>query len=143
MNQGIEPGGIERAAEQGLAGFEAQQFPDPAPAMPPTPIGPQIQPAIPGIPPNGLFSRPHFMEGGRPVAYDRMSWWNGVMWVPGRPPGASNANQASTPGTPIFSSPAAPLALFLIALAIMAVIAYIGWSALQSMPTLGPGPALP
>jgi hypothetical protein len=143
MNQGIEPGGIERAAEQGLAGFEAQQFPDPAPAMPPTPIGPQIQPAIPGIPPNGLFSRPHFMEGGRPVAYDRMSWWNGVRWVPGRPSGASNANQASTPGTPIFSSPAAPLALFLIALAIMAVIAYIGWSALQSMPTLGPGPALP
>jgi hypothetical protein len=138
MNQGIEPGGIERAAEQGIAGFEAQQFPDPAPAMPPTAIGPQIQPAIPGIPPNGLFSRPHFMEGGRPVAYDRMSWWNGVMWVPGRPPGASNANQASTAG-----GPATQLALLLVALAIMAVIAFIGWSALQSMSSQGPGPLLP
>jgi hypothetical protein len=143
MNQGIEPSGIERAAEQGIAGFEAQQFPDPAPAMPPTPIGPQIRPEIPGISPNGLFTRPHFMEGGWPVASDRMSWWNGVMWVPGRPPGPSNANQASTPGTPIYPSPAAPLALFLVALAIMAVLAYIGWSALQSMPTLGPGPPLP
>jgi hypothetical protein len=134
MNQGIEPSGIERAAEQGIAGFEAQEFPEPAPAMPPTPVGPQI----PGISPNGLFTRPHFMEGGWPVAYDRMSWWNGVMWVPGRPPGASNANQASTAGMP-----AAPLALFLVALAIMAAIAYIAWSALQSMPTIGPGPSLP
>ena len=139
MNQGIEPSGIERAAEQGIAGFEAQQFPDPAPAMPPAPIGPQIQPEIPGISPNGLFARPHFMEGGWPVSYDRMSWWNGAMWVPGRPP----ASQADPIGTPIFPSPAAPLALFLVALAIMAVLAYIGWSALQSMPTVGPGPPLP
>jgi hypothetical protein len=143
VDERIEPSGIERAAEQGIAGFEAQQFPEPAPAMPPTPIGPQIQPEIPGISPNGLFNRPHFMEGGRPVATDRMSWWNGVMWVAGPPPGPSNASQATTPGTPSFSSPGAPLALFLVALAIMAVLAFIGWSALQSMPTVGPGPPLP
>jgi hypothetical protein len=97
-----------------------------------------MQPPIPGVPPNGLFSRPHFMEAGRPVATDRMSWWNGVMWVPGPPPRPSNANQATNPG-----ASAAPLALFLVALAIMAVLAYIGWSALQSMPTLGPGPPVP
>ena len=55
------------------------------------------------------------MEGGWPVAFDRMSWWNGVTWVPGRPPGAANANQATTPGAPGFPSPTAPLALFLVA----------------------------
>lgn len=130
--------GIEQAAEQGVAAFEAQQFPDPVPAMPPTPIGPPTQSAIPGMSPNDLFSRPHFMEGGWNVSADRMSWWNGVMWIPGRPPRSPNADVAGAGDQPIFASPAAPLVLFLVALAIVAVIAYFFLSAMQSGQTLTP-----
>jgi hypothetical protein len=143
VDDGTEPGGIERAAQQGIEAFQNEQFPDPAPAMPPTPIGPQIQPEIPGMSPNGLFTRPHFMEGGWPVAFDRMSWWNGVMWVPGRPPGSSHAGDATTPDPGSSPSTATPLILFVVGLAAMAVIAFIAWQAFQAMPTLGPGPALP
>jgi len=135
MNRGIEPSGVERAAQQGIAGFEAQQFPDPAPAMPPTPIGPQIRPEIPGMSPNGLFTRPHFMEGGWPVASDRMSWWNGVTWIPGRPPGSSHTGDATTPDPRSSPSTATPLILFVVGLAATAVIAFIAWQAFQAMPT--------
>jgi hypothetical protein len=140
VDDGSQPSGIERAAQQGIDAFEAQQFPDPVPALPPAPIGPSIQPGIPGTEPNGLFSRPHFMEGGWYVTGDRMSWWNGMMWIPGRPPGSSDADNATTPGSPTSPSAVPPLVLFLLGLAGMAVIAFIAWNAFQTMPTLGPTP---
>ena len=144
MDDGNEPSGIERAAQQGIAGFEAQQFPDPLPAPPPAPIGPPIQPGIIAAPsPNDLFTRPFVMQGAFYVTPDRRSWWNGVMWVPGRPPGSPPADEVSRPGVPASPYAGAPIVVFLIALAAMAVIAFIAWSAFQAMPTLGPGPPLP
>lgn len=141
MDDGGGPSGIERAAQQGIEGFEAQQFPNPMPAPPLAPIGPQIQPGILGAPQaNDLFSRPHFMQGGFYVTADRMSWWNGVMWIPGRPPGSSHADDATTPGVPVSPSAVTPLVAILVGLAGMAAIAFFAWFAMQSMPTLTPGP---
>jgi hypothetical protein len=138
MDDPGQPSGIERAAQQGVDAFEAQQFPDLVPAPPFAPIGPTFQPGIPGIPPNDLFSRPHFMEGGWYVTGDRMSWWNGVMWVPGRPPGSSHAGDTTTPGSPTSPSAVGPLVGLLVGLAAMAMIAFIAWQAFHSMPTLTP-----
>ena len=77
------------------------------------------------------------MAGAWYVSADRGSWWNGVMWVPGRPPGSSdNADDATTPGVPASGSAAAPLILFLIGLAVMAGILFIAWQAFQAMPNL-------
>jgi hypothetical protein len=133
------PSGIERAAKQGIDAFEAQQFPDPMPAPPTMAIGPSTEPGIPGAPsPNDLFTRPFVNEGGWNVTPDHRSWWNGMMWLPGRPPGSSATDDLSRPGVPGSPYAGAPLVVFLVALAAMAVIAIIAWQAFQAMPTLGP-----
>jgi hypothetical protein len=137
VDDGGPTGGIERAAQQGIDAFEAQQFPDPMPATSAAPIGPPTQPEIPGMSQNELFSRPHFMEGGWNVSADRMSWWNGVMWVPGRPPGSPAADDAETPGSSTSPWAGAQVIVFVVGLATMAVIAYIAWQAFQAMPTAG------
>jgi len=132
-----QPSGIERAAEQGSDAFQAQQFPGPVPDPMPTGIGPPIEPGMPQLPANDLFSRPHVMEGAWYVSADRGSWWNGVMWVPGRPPGSStDGGDATAPGVPDSGSAAAPLILFLIGLAVMGAILFMAWQAFQAMPNL-------
>jgi hypothetical protein len=139
VDEGSEPSGIERAAQQGIGAFQAEQFTDPVPAVPPAPIGPPIGSVIDN-PANALFTRPHFMEGAWFVSTDRMSWWNGTTWVPGRPPASSHAGNATTPDPPGSTSAATPLILFVAGLAAMAAIAFIAWQAFQAMPTLTPTP---
>jgi hypothetical protein len=139
VDDGTQPGGIERAAEQGIDAFEAQQFPDPMPAASAR-TGPLFPPGILAAPPpNDLFTRPFVMQGAFYVTPDRRSWWNGVMWVPGRPPGSSAAGEATTPDVSTSPSGAAPLVVFLVGLAVMAAIAFIAWQAFQAMPNLTPG----
>jgi hypothetical protein len=141
MDDPSQPSGIERAAQQGIDAFEAQQFPDPVAAPPPTAVRPPAQMGILGTPsPNDLFTRPFVTQGGWYVTPDHSSWWNGVMWVPGRPPGSPGADDASGPGVPASPYAGAPIVVFLVALAAMAVIAFIAWNAFQSMPTLTPMP---
>ena len=141
MDDGGPSSGIERAAQQGTDAFEAQRLPDPMPAAPPMPIGPPTQTGIPGGPsPNDLFSRPFVMQGGWHVSPDHTSWWDGIAWVPGRPPGSSAVDDAETPGSPMAGAQAIGI---VVALAGLAVIAFIAWQAFQAMPSpppMYPGP---
>ena len=139
MDDGGPTGGIERAAQQGIDAFEAQQFPDPVPAPPPT-FEPPIQPILGTPSPNDLFTRPFVMQGAWKVTPDHSSWWNGVMWVPGRPPGSTAADDAETPDPATSPWAGAQVIVFVVGLATMAVIAFIAWQAFQAMPTLTTGP---
>lgn len=80
------------------------------------------------------------MEGGWFVTTDRMSWWNGTTWIPGRPPASSHEGDATTPNPPGSPSTATPLILLVVGLAAMAAIAFIAWQAFQAMPNLTPTP---
>jgi hypothetical protein len=117
------PGGFQKEIEQ--AAQTAQQF---AASEPRPPVAAPLMP-----PPNDLYSRPHFMDGGWNVSADRTHWWDGTAWVPGRPPGAM---RPSSP-TGFAASPVAAL----IALAVLIVLGLIAFSFCQSIPTApGVGP---